>query len=557
MTTNVSTPSLIRSHLCGRAGVLLVLLAPALARAATPSGDIDSVVVFADRARVTRVGAARCEHGAARAVFDGLPATLDTRTLRGEVSDGAEVIGMASDLTNQEQAADPRARALRDDLAKIEGELRSDAAHAQVLVAALQQIDRYGGVFAATVTEEMRNPAPATAAWTRVIEALRDRRAASTSQSRKLDAATRALRLREDRLRRELGYLDAAGGMRATRTAAVTIDCHGRAEVTATISYVVPGAGWQPEYDLDFTPRTASKTGMGSVRLTVGAQVRQATGEDWNGVRLQLSTARPKLGTEAPQPAPLVIDGYEQRRAKVLVQAQERREQLGGGSAAGGAAAASAAGLDDKGNAFVLTLPHRIAVAADGRPVWAPIDVIAAAATARLVATPKLDERVYQVVSLKNPAAYALLDGRVRSYRAGSYVGDAQLRYRGVGEPMEISLGADEELKIERKTVDDKDKPAGLLSSSKQIVRAFRIAITSRAAGAETVELRESLPVSKIADVRVELTAARTTAGYQLDAARGFLTWSVPLKPGEQRAIDVGYVIRLPDDWQVAGGADR
>jgi uncharacterized protein (TIGR02231 family) len=235
----------------------------------------------------------------------------------------------------------------------------------------------------------------------------------------------------------------------------------------------------------------------------------------------------------------------------VLVQAQERREQLGGGSAGGGATGASAAALDDKGSAFVLTLPHRITIASDGRPVWAPVDVIQAAGTVKLVATPKLDERVYQIVALKNPAAYALLEGRVRSYRAGSYVGDAQLRYRGVGEPMEVSLGADEELKVERKTLDEKDKGPGLLGSTKQIVRAFRVTLSNRAAGAETVELRESLPVSKIADVTVELGTARTTSGYQLDAARGFLTWQVPLKSGEQRSIDLGYVIRLPDDWQV------
>ncbi|HET6149284.1 MAG TPA: mucoidy inhibitor MuiA family protein [Polyangia bacterium] len=527
-------------------------LSPAPALAATRAGEIDSVVVFADRARVTRTGAARCARGAARALFERLPAALDTRTLRGEASDGAEVIGLTSELVDQEQLVDPRARPLRDELDKIAAELRAGEARQQTVSAETQLLNGYLGVFVATVSEEMRNPAPGTTAWTRTLEALRERRASAQQQYRKLEVAARALRLREDRLRRELGYLDAAGSARATRTAAVTLDCHGRAEVTTSISYVVPGAGWQPEYDLSFTPsRAGGKTGPGAVRLTVGALVRQSTGEDWQGVRLQLSTARPKLGAEAPQPAPLVIGGAEQRRDKVLVQAQERREQLGAGSAGGGATGASAAALDDKGSAFVLTLPHRVSIASDGRPVWAPVDLIQAAGNVKLVATPKLDERVYQIVALKNPAAYALLDGRVRSYRAGSYVGDAQLRYRGVGEPMEVSLGADEELKVERKTLDEKDKGPGLLGSTKQIVRAFRVTLSNRAAGAETVELREGLPVSKIADVAVELAAARTTSGYQLDAARGFLTWQVALKSGEQRSIDLGYVIRLPDDWQV------
>ena len=167
----------------------------------------------------------------------------------------------------------------------------------------------------------------------------------------------------------------------------------------------------------------------------------------------------PSSGAEAPQPAPLVVDGYEQKRDKVLVQAQERREQIAAGGGGGRRRPAGAA-LDDKGNAFVMTLPHRVTVVADGRPVWAPVDVVEGQATAKLVATPKLDEHVYQVVALKNPAAYPLLEGRLRSYRGGSYVGDASLRYQGVGEPIEVSLGIDEEIKVERKTLDDKDKGA-------------------------------------------------------------------------------------------------
>ena len=46
--------------------------------------------------------------------------------------------------------------------------------------------------------------------------------------------------------------------------------------------------------------------------------------------------------------------------------------------------------------------------------------------------------------NIKNPAAYPLLEGRVRSYRNGSYVGDSRLRHQGVGAPFEISLGIDE-----------------------------------------------------------------------------------------------------------------
>ncbi|HEY7371531.1 MAG TPA: mucoidy inhibitor MuiA family protein, partial [Polyangia bacterium] len=354
---------------------LVAALAPATARA-TASGDVDSVVVFADRARVTRARTAPCEKGTARAVFERLPAALDTRTLRGEAREAAEVIGLSSEQVNEREAADPRARALAADLDAAEAEIKRKQARQAALAAELEDVGAFGNVFSATLTEEIRNPKPNTPAWARTLDALGARRATLAAERHKLDVALRGLAQTAGKLRRQLAQVGGAGE-RAYRTAAVTIACRALPQVTATLSYVVGGAGWQPEYDVDVTPRGRGKTGPATARLTVGALIHQATGEDWTNVRVMLSTARPKLGSEAPQPAPLVVDGYEQKRDKVLVQAQERREQLGaGGGGEGKPAGPQAAALDDKGNAFVLTLPHPVTVIADGRPVWAPVDVV-------------------------------------------------------------------------------------------------------------------------------------------------------------------------------------
>jgi uncharacterized protein (TIGR02231 family) len=533
--------------------VVAICVAGAAPARADKADKIDSVVVFPDRARVTHVATARCERATARAVFERLPVALDARTLRGEVREQADLIGVASDVVNHRQSVDlplPRARGLTADLRKVQADVRAKEARRIVIAGELEDLAAYATVFSATTAEEMRNPRPVTAAWGKALDGLADRRAALDAERRKLDVALRGLRLEENKLSRQLRGLG-AGDSRASRTATVTVGCRALAEVTTSISYVVPGATWQPEYDLDFSPRArAGKVGPGTARLTVGAVVRQTTGEDWRGVRLSLSTARPKLGSEAPKPAPLLVDGHENKRGKVLVEAQERREQIAGGAGAGAAGPRGAA-LDDKGNAFVITLPHRVTVMADGRPVWAPVDVVEGQASAKLVTTPKLDEHVYQVVALKNPAAYPLLEGRLRSYRAGSYVGDAHMRYRGVGEPIEVSLGIDDEIKVERKTLDDKSKDPSLLSSTKHLLRATRVILTNRAAGAETVELRENIPVSQIDDVKVEIAGKQTTTGYSLDGARGFVTWPVALKSGEEKAVDLGFVIHLPDAWQV------
>ncbi len=543
----------MRGRVLGQTVTLAALFAAvAPARAAAPAGQIDAVVVFADRAKVTRLAAARCEQGVARATFDRLAATLDPRTLRGDVLEKADVIGLGSDVAHEAEPPETRAKALRDQQEKLEGELRANGTRATAIRIELDDIEGYAHLVSSNLREAMRNPQPATAAWTQSLDGLRKRRLTLEEERRKLAVAERALRLRLDRLGRELASV--GGTPHSYRTATVTIGCRGLREVTASLSYVVPGATWQPDYDLDFVPSGTAKVGPGLARLTVGAVVRQATGEDWPSARIALSTAKPKLGTEAPRPAPLLVDGYEHEQAKVMVQAQERREQLATGGAAQAAGPASVS-LDDKGNAFVLTLPHRVTVIADGRPIWAPVDVALGPAASKLVATPKLDGHVFQVVALKNPAAYPLLEGRVRSYRGGSYVGDTQLRYQGIGAPFEVSLGVDDDLAVERNVIQEKDRDPAFLSSTKHIVRAYRTKLTNRAAsGTESVELRENVPVSKIDDVKVELVAGQTSPGYAFDRERGFVTWTVPLQRGEWHTIDLAYTIHLPDDWQVGGG---
>ena len=174
--------------------VSVCALAPTAARAAAGHGDdkddrIDSVVVFADRARVTRARSVRCEKGTARATFERLPAALDTRTLRGEVREAAEVIGLASEQVNERDAADPRARELTAELDRTETDIKSKQARKTAISAELDDVGAFGSVFSATLTEEIRNPKPNTPGWAKTLDALRARRAALAEERRKLDVA--------------------------------------------------------------------------------------------------------------------------------------------------------------------------------------------------------------------------------------------------------------------------------------------------------------------------------------------------------------------------------
>jgi len=70
--------------------VTTALLVALPVQAGEDPAPVDSVVVFADRAEVTRVAQATCKQGSAKVTFPLLPVSLDVRTLRAVASGRAE-----------------------------------------------------------------------------------------------------------------------------------------------------------------------------------------------------------------------------------------------------------------------------------------------------------------------------------------------------------------------------------------------------------------------------------------------------------------------------------
>jgi uncharacterized protein (TIGR02231 family) len=382
-----------------------------------------------------------------------------------------------------------------------------------------------------------------------LLDRNRKERLQAAGKQAELNADLRKLNREAEHLQRRLDRLAPRRSAEAIN-ATVAVACRAAGKARVSLSYVVGGATWHPEYDLRFLPRGKAKVGRGTAELTVAAVVQQSTGEDWSQAKLVLSTAKPKLGAEAPYPAPLYVNGHKVSDAKVLVEATERRDELRGPAGLTDFGPASAA-LEDKGQSFALTLPRRVTVHADGRPYWLPVDVLKSPAVAKLVSVPKLKPFVYHLVELKNPAPYPLMRGRLHAYRGGSYIGDLMLKHKAPGEPMEISLGIDEELKVERTDLVNQARRAGTFSSTKHLERGYRITVTNRARTAQAVELRENIPVTKVDDVEVELLKKKTSKGFVLDKHRGFISWTVKLARAEKKQIDLYYTIHLPEEWQV------
>jgi uncharacterized protein (TIGR02231 family) len=543
-----------------KAAIAIAIVVAAGARADVKGDRVDRVervVVFADRAEVTRATVATCAGGVAEGVFAPLPDSIDPRTLRGDVArpSDANVVGVAMKRDEQREAIDVRVRTLQQEI-QAAGDAIVQLQRAQADDDERQRsLNSYGAYFRTAISEELRADKPAIERFEQLLTTLSTENASASSARVARNAKLRVLQRRQERHLQRLNRLQAVmGQVPATLSATVSVRCGAQNKPTVRLSYVVPQASWNPEYDLRFTGPAGSssdgKVGKGQAALTVAGVIRQSTGEDWDGAEVWLSTAKPRLGGEAPLPYPIVVSGGPEEKQKTLVQAQEvRAENLKAG--AKGNAGPQSAELDDGGKAFVLKLPNRVTVVADGRPYWFPVDEASAPATSALVALPALSPWVYQVARFKNPASFPLVEGTVHVFRGGSYVGDERMAYRAPGEPIELSMGVDETVALERIDLMKGRRDAGFFSGSQSIVQAQRSIIRNRSNDSVTVELREQIPVSKTTDITVTIDTEKTTEGSTLDALRGHLTWKVTLKRGQSAQRDLAFTIALPKEWAV------
>ena len=92
----------------------------------------------------------------------------------------------------------------------------------------------------------------------------------------------------------------------------VTVSADAPVTCTVDVSYMIANAGWVPSYDL------RSTTAAAPVQLTYKANVFQTSGEDWDNVKLKLSTSNPNRSNIKPALPPWYINYYTaQRETKI------------------------------------------------------------------------------------------------------------------------------------------------------------------------------------------------------------------------------------------------
>lgn len=504
----------------------------------------DQVVVFPDRAQVTRVTSLTC--GARVPVeFANIPPAAAQDSFRARVSGGA-IDGMRAELVRREKEYSPKLEALEKALEDVGVEL---AAASDQLARAQTQAKvgrQYTEVAVQLVSRELATERPDPKSWTTAFDASLGTSLSAAKQVAETNAKLKELQRKQDELRRQRDEVFQLQSKQSW-TVEVLATCPAGKTAQLSLTYLVGGTEWTPAYEA-----RADEAG-GAVELSTWATIRQRTGEDWADVDLVLSTAVPSQNATPPDLKVLKVSAYEKApEKKVLVRRDEYVEsaQVGAGgesAAEGGQAVAKSQGLSVQ-----LQVPEKAKVPGDHAPVRLFVGKSKLKAAFELRAMPKVLPVAFRVAELTNQGGWPLLAGRVDAFRSTGLVGRYELERVPQGGAFTLTFGVEDAVRVKRSVVDELKRDTGLFNGNKRFSYAYTFELANYGKTPTEVTLAEHVPVSEMSDILVAV-GEKTTPGYKLDPKDGIAKWKVPLKPGEKKKLELNFRVDVPNSYDTGG----
>ncbi len=521
---------------------------------------VKAVTVYPDRARVTASGSVELATGTHHLILDGLPLALDSESLRVAGTGQARVrlLGVDVERAFYEEPPSERVQALELQLEEGEDEARAMQDEEAGLRAQLKFLD---GLRQATVqyAKGLAQGSTSVEDQARLAEFLRDQDEATRKGIRELEQRERSLKRRLDRLRHELELLQAARP-RERLQAVVELEALSEGAFQADVTYVVGRAGWQPLYDLRLTTGEEGR----KVEMTSIAEIYQDTGQAWQAVTLAVSSARPSLNQRLPDLMPWYIDVYAPPVPREVAAAPVMRSMPAPAQAERATVAEAGRPVDYVAEAVTATVeqsettvrysvPGQTDIPSDGSPHKVTLDRQELKPEMDYLAVPKLADAVFRRIKVVNSGQGPLLEGPISLFTGDEFIGTSRLDYVASGGEIELLLGVEDRITIERELV-QRDVDKARLRDRRQLTYGYQIELQNLTDEPVRVVVQDHIPVSRREEIKVKLEAVSPEPEER--SQLNLLKWQLTLPPGGKSKVTYAYEVEHPRSLHVVGLLD-
>ena len=314
-------------------------------------------------------------------------------------------------------------------------------------------------------------------------------------------------------------------------------------------------AGWKPCYDIRVDKINDS------VNITYKAEMYQNTNEEWEDIKISLSTGNLNQSNNAPSFNPNYLynnsnnyrvststspryDKYELTDANVDVGMAMEDDLIEVSSSS-----ADFTTVDFSGTQIQYDIGLPYSITSSNKSLFIEIQKINLFATYDYYSYPKMDKDVFLMCHLSSIAQQNFLSGEAQLFFEGKSVGKTYLDPLSTKKTIDLSLSRDLSIIAQRKPIKKLSIETKIGDKVKQ-ERTFEVSLKNNKQERVKVKLVDQIPVSNDKSINVELMES---SDAKLTKNNGKLTWIIELEPNTSVTKSFSYVIKYPEDKRVYG----
>ncbi len=345
---------------------------------------------------------------------------------------------------------------------------------------------------------------------------------------------------------------------RPTSTLEISVEMEKAGSVSLLLDYYITTAGWRPLYDI-----RVEEVGK-PVQLIRKASVVQSSGEDWVDVKMTFSTGNPQEKQMVPVLNPWYLNvyypnyNYNQSKSKgiqirgmaskaaapQMEMAKESMSELDDYDMDGAAASTVSS---SKNSILEFTLASKANIPSDNKEYLFSVGTEEMEASYHYQSVPKMNKAAYLMATIKDWEGFELVDGTANIYYAKTFIGETYLNTSMTLDSMQLSLGKDKGLVVERKSVKDFTR-SKVIGSNVRKSYAYEIIVRNTKSIGVDLVLEDQFPVSSNSEITVDM---EESSDGVVDEATGKVTWRLKLAPGETVKIPLKYTVKYPKDMSI------
>jgi len=317
-----------------------------------------------------------------------------------------------------------------------------------------------------------------------------------------------------------------------------------------TISYLVTTAGWSPSYDL------RAKDINNPIEIAYKANVYQTTGEDWENVKLTLSTANPSVSGAKPNLSPWYLRYYEpylysddrtegaNRQLEQQAPPSKLSEISISDNTVDAKTSSSYTAVTESTTSIEFEISQPYDIPSNGRTYTVEMTKTSLPATYEYYAVPKLDKDAFLLARVTGWESLNMLSGNTYLYFEGTYVGQSYFDARNTKDTLDLSFGRDKNIVINREKMKD-FASRKLVGLNQKDTRGFEISVRNKKNQSVTIMVEDQSPISTDKNIEIERI---DISNAKVDEASSRLTWKFDLKPAETKKMKLVYSVKYPKD---------